>query len=148
MTPTINYQLLPARRPDPSDMSATKNRSGRIDPTGLTVRQSSIACGVSMDTVRRRLVEGVPGARREDDGSWSIPIGGLAAVGLVPRLERISGLASDHSPPSPEAADELTELRVRCAVAEALASARAEHLADLQAEVAVLRDALMTKKES
>lgn len=110
----------------------------RIDPSRLSVRQASVVCNVSMDTVRRRLAEGVPGAFREPDGSWAIPIGGLAAVGMVPRLERLTG-GGANEPPAVGSADDVADLRARCAAAEALATARAEHIADLRSEVEVLR---------
>lgn len=117
----------------------------RFDPEAMTVRQSAVACGVSTDTVRRRLAEGIPGARRNDDGSWSIPIGGLAAVGLVPRLERLDPKPGPYGHAGEEVeGDGDGDLRQRLAAAEALATARAEHIADLRSEVEMLRRLVST----
>lgn len=111
----------------------------------MTVRESSLVCGVSTDTIRRRLADGVPGARRNDDGSWSIPVGGLAAVGLVPRVERLGRPNGRDGGSNPNRANGDNDMRERLAAAEALASARAEHIADLRSEIEILRH--LIKKE-
>lgn len=117
----------------------------RFDPEAMTVRESSLVCGVSTDTIRRRLADGIPGARRNDDGSWSIPVGGLAAVGLVPRVERLGRPNRRDGASDPNRASGDNDIGGRLAAAEALAAARAEHIADLRSEIEILRH-LVTKE--
>jgi hypothetical protein len=56
-------------------------------PHWLNITEAAAACGLSRDTVRRRIRSGaLPGARRDPSGSspWLIPIRDLLAAGLDP----------------------------------------------------------------
>jgi excisionase family DNA binding protein len=73
------------------------NRAADGGPRWLTISEAAVACGLSRDTVRRRIRSGaLPGARRDPSGSspWLVPIRDLLAAGL----DRLGNLRADASP--------------------------------------------------
>lgn len=89
----------------------------------LSVAEAAIACEVSDDSIRRRLPDRLPRAYRDGlNGAWRIPLGDLVAAGFRPRLTGHPAAASD----------DVEELRVRLAVAEATCRAQAAHIAALE----------------
>lgn len=100
-------------------------------------------CRVGRATIQRALTAGrIPGAQRTYDG-WSIPLDGLLAAGFTPdrpippNHAREHVRAPDQAPPAHDA--ELSALRAeldlertRRHAAEALATERAERVADLR----------------
>ena len=84
--------------------------------------------GLGRATIIRRLQAGsIPGAARDDQGHWSIPLDGLRAAGLDP----------DHPQQAGDTA-ETARLRQELAVAEALAAERAETITHLRQTLAAL----------
>jgi UDP-N-acetylmuramyl pentapeptide synthase len=112
-----------------------------VDDEVLGIKEAAERCGLSEETIRRRLKAGrFVHARRESEpnGAWLIPLADLIAAGLQPFKHRVVTPA--------EAAEELglvrgqlVELGSRCARAEALAEARAEHITDLRGMLALGR---------
>lgn len=90
----------------------------------LTLSEAVHACGVSRATLKRRLAGGeLPGAYKDDEGSWRLPVDGLLAAGF--RLHRPEPV---HEPVPTQAHDPgvMDELRDRIARLTAeLADARA-----------------------
>ena len=119
-----------------------------MDANGTVgVAEAAELCGVSDDTIRRRIWVGSLDAVREfePNGPWRITLSALVAAGLRPHL---GGAVSPASAPPPRTAaafdahldsaaiidelrSEVAEMRARTARAEALAEARAEQAAML-----------------
>lgn len=111
----------------------------------LTLAQAARAAGVSLSTAKRRLpLLRLAGARKLDDGSWSIPLEALDVLS-GPR-EQVNGSGgsghdpgqADPSEPSPDLSElraALAEAERRAAVAEALAQERAERLSVMDAQL-------------
>jgi hypothetical protein len=113
----------------------------------LTIRQAAEATGLSIKTIRRRLAE-FPNARRDGDGPaapWTIPVTDLIAAGLTVEDNDTSGkverpasspVALPARPAEPDEVEklrgEVTELRRRAEVAEALAIERERALVDVR----------------
>lgn len=91
-----------------------------------TINEAAAACGVSRDTIKRRLARGgLPGARRVSGpgprGPWVIPESGLVAAGL---LEGVT-----------QASSSMEELKIRLAVTEAQLAEVRWHVNELRALV-------------
>lgn len=90
----------------------------------LTLSEAVEACGVSRATLKRRLgANELPGAYKDDEGSWRLPVDALLAAGF--RLHRPEPV---HEPPVPQGHDPslVEELRERVArLSTELAEARA-----------------------
>lgn len=112
-------------------------------PDLLTIEQASQACGVSRDTIKRRLrrhefphaIRGV--ARGQRVPPWLIPVGDLLDAGFVPSAALAAAGALEG-----DGLDEISHLRDRAARLEGLLLARDAHLQDLRAEVRRLHVAL------
>lgn len=53
----------------------------------MTLKGAARTTGVARSTLQRKLREGqIPGAERDPAGNWQIPIAGLVAAGIVPRI--------------------------------------------------------------
>ena len=116
----------------------------------FTAADAARRCGVARSTLTRRLQAGeVPGAAKDDDGAWRVPLAGLLAAGMVPDAYRPPADGDDDpAPPVPDAAariaaaehaaaiarleGELLAERARREAAETLAAERAARVADLQ----------------
>lgn len=114
----------------------------------LLINDAAKRCGLSPDTIRRRLRSGqFPRSFRDEAGAWRVPLGDLVSAGLRPGLADQDDELGVFSPADVEAQrEELGELRMALAVAEARLDAAAEvtaahesHIADLRSEVAHLR---------
>ena len=58
-----------------------------MNAPALSLAEAARTTGVSVSTIRRRLnASEIEGAHRTEDGSWRIPIAGLIAAGLAPRI--------------------------------------------------------------
>lgn len=78
----------------------------------FTQKGAARACGVALNTIKRRRAAGAfPNAISDDNGVWRIPLADLLAAGLNP------GHPTDPEP-APEATDTATDLEVRLAVAQ------------------------------
>ena len=78
----------------------------------FTQKGAARACGVALNTIKRRRAAGAfPNAISDDNGVWRIPLADLLAAGLNP------GHPTDPEP-APEAADTATDLEVRLAVTQ------------------------------
>lgn len=105
----------------------------------LGVEEAARVCGVSDETIRRRLRAGrFAGAHREGGvaSAWRIPVADLLAEGFRPRFES-EGTTS--MPPG-----ELEELRRELAVARAIADERAARIAHLEAQLTALTAVVQT----
>ena len=93
----------------------------------LTISEAVQACGVSRATLKRRLGAGeLPGAYKDEEGSWRIPVDVLLAAGF--RLHRPEPV---HEPPQTQGyetsiVDELRDRVARLSAELADARARAE----------------------
>lgn len=135
-----------------SPASAQTTRSGgRKDEMSehLGLHQAAIRCGVSEETIRRRIKSGrLPRAvQNGPNGGWAIPIADLVSAGLSPQRSglRVSNAAA--SGPCIEDRAELIEVRARVKVLESerlsqqlvidakdhLITSLERHLADLRA---------------
>lgn len=114
----------------------------------FTVAAAATATGKSRRTIGRMLdADELPGATRDDSGTWSIPADALLAAGLqlhAPSppdpVESARGPETTH-PESARGSDadevaqlraEVADLRRRAEVAEAIADERAAALADVR----------------
>jgi hypothetical protein len=78
----------------------------------FTQKGAARACGVALNTIKRRRAAGAfPNAISDDNGVWRIPLADLLAAGLNP------GHPTDPEP-APEATDTATDLEVRLAVTQ------------------------------
>ena len=102
----------------------------------LSIDQAALLCGVSRDTIRRRLrAGGFPGATKGTahggrERPWLIPGQDLVAAGMVTADTATIGCAPHHVD-----TEDPTSLRVALAHHQALATAREAHLADLRVEL-------------
>ena len=130
----------------------TGDQPGAADDDGrpvFTAADAARRCGVARSTLTRRLQAGeIPGAAKDDDGAWRVPLAGLLAAGLVPDAYRPPADADDDPAPVLDAAarvaaaehaaalarleGELLAERARREAAETLAAERAARVADLQ----------------
>lgn len=108
-----------------------------MDGAEFTVKEAALRCGVSDDTIYRRLKAGRFPNARTDGGVWRIPTADLVRSGLVPTGEAVT---EPQSATPKRVQEQLLELRdalaralARAHAAEALAEARADHIADLRA---------------
>lgn len=87
-------------------------------------------CGVPRTSLTRMLQRGgIPGATKDDDGHWSIPLSALLAAGLSPAAPAPGGEDDDQEPEGPTLAEELAAAReqiatLRVELAEAEGRAR------------------------
>ena len=89
----------------------TSNRSDELGHR-FTQKGAARACGVALNTIKRRRAAGAfPNAISDDNGVWRIPLADLLAAGLNP------GHPTDPEP-APEATDTATDLEVRLAVTQ------------------------------
>ena len=105
----------------------------------LGVEEAARVCGVSDETIRRRLRAGrFAGAHREGGvaSAWRIPVADLLAEGFRPRFE---SEGTTLMPP-----EELEELRRELAVARAIADERAARIAHLEAQLTALTAVVQT----
>jgi hypothetical protein len=104
------------------------------DPEFLGVVDAAAWCGVSEDSIRRRLKDGRLVGERAPDGAWRIPVAALrsARFGSGPRPRDRVRLGD---PPRP------TEQRPE-RTAPQIVEAQARHIADLQAEILRLHELL------
>lgn len=76
------------RWPGSSLFEDTRPRGGLMKDRLVTVEEAAVICGVSDETIRRRLARGrVPGAYRRGRGGrapWAIPLSSLQFAGLRP----------------------------------------------------------------
>jgi uncharacterized protein YlxW (UPF0749 family) len=103
----------------------------------LPLDAAARACGVSCETIRRRLRTGrLPGAFRDGPaGAWQIPVSDLVAAGFeVTVRTETSGNAATNL--------ELAELKAEMARARAEAAERLERIRVLEANLEDLRAAL------
>ena len=78
----------------------------------FTQKGAARACGVALNTIKRRRAAGAfPNAISDDNGVWRIPLADLLAAGLNP------GHPTDPEP-APQATDTATDLEVRLAVTQ------------------------------
>jgi len=112
----------------------------------LTVKEAARACGVSDDTIKRRLRDGqFPSAVRGTDkgrrpGPWLLTVEDLAAAGLKPMV-----LLNDPNRDDGEIdVDDPIALRVALSHYRAVAEMAAGHVVDLRAEIRRLHQLLDT----
>lgn len=106
----------------------------------LGVEEAARLCGVSDETIRRRLrSRRLPNARQADGPSspWRIPLADLVAAGLQPKLGADGGAA----------VPEVVHLREALVAAERLLDERQARIEELQAHIADLRDLLGAQED-
>ena len=104
--------------------------------------EAALACGVSLDTVRRRIRAGkIPGAHRRGDepfGEWVLPRSGLEAAGLTVRTDATAPAA----PRAAQHAGEIAELRAEVVRWQVRAEAAERLVEELRGEIAFNRRVL------
>ena len=114
----------------------------------LTLSEAASACGVSRSTIRRKHESGTfPGAWKDAEGAWRVPVEDLLAAGLRPGRPSPPDAASEpvELPQSATVSVPLSEwdaLRARAAAAEARAAAAETRIADLDRALATAELAL------
>jgi predicted site-specific integrase-resolvase len=110
-------------------------RDTAADPWFTPVEAARL-CGVSLDTIRRRIRAGqIPGALRRGEapfGEWALPRSGLEAAGLY-----VEAAPSRYVPTIPAA--ELTELHAEVARWKERAEAAERLVDELRSEIAFNR---------
>jgi hypothetical protein len=109
----------------------------------VSVDEAAALCGVSDDSIRRRLRAGALKSAYVEKGAWRIPVADLVRVGLRPKLfddDLVPELPSTKTTRSLQTEvvalrEQLVRALARASAAEALAAARAEHIADLRAQL-------------
>lgn len=105
-------------------------------PTHVSPQDAADLCGVSVDTIRRRINAGaIPGATRLGDrptDRWSLPVAGLIAAGLCTQ-EALDERAVSLPPDLEELLTRVAELEAELEAERASARRREEHLSDLLA---------------
>lgn len=154
-TTTESPQVKGVTTGDQDDTATPTGSTGSTPPADddgrpvFTAADAARRCGVARSTLMRRLHAGeIPGAAKDDDGAWRVPLAGLLAAGLVPDAHRPPADADDDPAPVLDAAariaaaehaaaiarleGELLAERARREAAETLAAERAARVADLQ----------------
>jgi hypothetical protein len=140
--------------PDPETVHAPPTAPPGGGPI-LTLGGAQRATGAARTTIRRRLEAGqILGARRTPEGGWEIPVSGLIAAGLIPKVSPPDPPAeSTVSPPTsgstdPTSSTEAEELRARLTATEAeLERTRAE-VASVREMVGVYAHSLEAMREA
>ena len=155
VTNTESPQVKGVTTGDQDDTATPTGSTGSTPPADddgrpvFTAADAARRCGVARSTLTRRLHAGeIPGAAKDDDGAWRVPLAGLLAAGLVPDAHRPPADADDDPAPVLDAAarvaaaehaaaiarleGELLAERARREAAETLAAERAARVADLQ----------------
>lgn len=125
------------------DPAEQEQRHGPIWSASEAARR----CGIGRATMTRRLQAGaIPGATRDEDGHWQVPLSGLLAAGLHPDRpappEDVD-LGDDPAHDDVATAVELAELRGMLAVERARREAAEQLAAERAARVDDLRRALL-----
>jgi hypothetical protein len=130
--------------PEAARPQATVRQSGEWVKPALTISEAARACGVNRRIIRRhRQVGDFPGAFRDEDSVWRIPIEDLRLVGLPADLTRKTEEtleeASEGSPEEPlgdirveRLRTEVAVLRERLRAAELIAMEREKRVEDLR----------------
>lgn len=111
-----------------------------------TLREASERCAVSRSTLKRRLTAGdFPGAYKDGQGQWRIPVTDLIGAGYQPGAADWGEPPAEPAPTTPTPPDRVLELehelaqeRLRRANAEQLAEERQGRIADLQQAMRLL----------
>ncbi len=103
-------------------------------PTHVSPQEAADLCGVSIDTIRRRIKDAaIPGATRlgeRPSDPWSLPVAGLIAAGLCTQAD-VDELAASLPPETEELLARVAELEAALDVERTAARRREEHLTDL-----------------
>ena len=94
---------------------------------------------LSVATIRRRLKsDKIPGAIRNDDRSWSIPVASLVAEGIWTGTTDADDQDDTPSAPTPDHAAELAAMRHRAELAELERDQLRERVEDLRTSMRML----------
>lgn len=136
-------------------IASAHERSRMDDRPTFNILGAAHATGASRRTIARMLVDGRISGASKVDGEWQIPLASLLAAGL--RLHAPSppdAPSTTTTPPDTTTSAELALLRAenvrlshRAEMAEALATERAEALADLRSVIAKLPPALEAARQ-
>jgi len=119
--------------PLPEPSKATPERPAPKPPTvTMTISEAARSCGVNRRTIRHHRQAGdFPGAFKDQDGMWRVPVEDLEWVGLHPDLGRAS-----EDPMATGKVDllrtEVAVLRERLRAAEMIAMEREKRIEDLR----------------
>jgi len=154
----------PVDRPTATDDTAHDTGgdvTGSPGPT-LSLGDAVRLTGISRSTIQRRLHSGaIAGATRTTTGGWAIPVAGLIAAGMAPRVTPPDTPPATEPPPTttPSMLDDDTrvvaDLRAELAAtrqelnhARRLADERARHVDDLRAALEAMARALPPAPEA
>jgi hypothetical protein len=145
----------------PETSAVSDVTTGPEGPT-LSLGEAVRTTGAARSTIQRRLNSGaIPGATRTDAGGWSIPVSGLIAAGLAPRVtpaDTPPDTTPDTAPATPlpegdtavvsDLRAELAATRMELDHARRLADERARHVDDLRAALDAMARALPPAPET
>lgn len=112
-----------------------------------TAAQAASVCGVSVRTIQRRASQlEAAGAWKDAAGQWHIPLAAMREAGFAPGRPSAPDADPDMSlrqcdsdgDTVAQLRREIEELKLRAIAAEALATARQEHIIDLKTSLLVL----------
>ena len=126
-----------ADEPEPPEWVAMKRAGG---PT-VSLAEAGAQSHLSVATIRRRLkAEQIPGAVRNADRSWSIPVASLVAEGIWTGTTAADDDDQDDAPsaPAPDLTAELVAMRHRAELAELERDQLRERVDDMRTAMRML----------
>ena len=105
----------------------------------VSLAEAGARSHLSVATIRRRLKsDKIPGAIRNDDRSWSIPVASLVAEGIWTGTTDADDQDDTPSAPTPDHAAELAAMRHRAELAELERDQLRERVEDLRTSMRML----------
>lgn len=105
----------------------------------VSLAEAGAQSHLSVATIRRRLKsDQIPGAVRNDDRSWSIPVASLVAEGIWTGTTDADDDQDAPSAPTPDLAAELVAMRHRAELAELERDQLRERVEDLRTSMRML----------
>lgn len=105
----------------------------------VSLAEAGAQSHLSVATIRRRLKsDKIPGAIRNDDRSWSIPVASLVAEGIWTGTTEADDQDDTPSAPTPDLTAELVAMRHRAEMAELERDQLRERVEDLRTSMRML----------
>jgi len=113
----------------------------------VSLAEAGAQSRLSVATIRRRLkADQIPGAVRNADRSWSIPVASLVAEGIWTGTTDTDDQADTATAPTPDLTAELTAMRHRAELAELERDQLRERVEDLRTSMRMLEAGQRTRR--
>ena len=113
----------------------------------VSLAEAGAQSHLSVATIRRRLkADQIPGAVRNADRSWSIPVASLVAEGIWTGTTDTDDQADTATAPTPDLTAELTAMRHRAELAELERDQLRERVEDLRTSMRMLEAGQRTRR--